>query len=160
MGNIPFAVSNPSSRPTALRESRPVVWMSAVTPALPVNAPPGSTAKAVFSEVRVRLEHLLTDGETSTIDLRFMKSMPDERGHLAEMLGRGEVSAEVNSIGRSEVLETAMPCVWLVRHYNSEAELVSELLEVTEFPEILASDRQAAAHCLKVLSANAVSGIN
>lgn len=142
------------------RTIQPVIWMSADTPVSSVNSPPGSSAKAVFSEVRMRLEQLLAQDKTYTIDLRFMKSMPDERARLAELLGRGEVSAEVNSVGRSEVLETALPCVWLVRHFNSEAELVSELLEITDFPEILASDRQAVAHCLKVLSAGAVPGIN
>jgi len=108
----------------------------------------------------MRLERLLTQSETDNIDLRFMKSMPEERAQLAELLGRGEVSAEVNSVGRSEVLETAIPCVWLIRHYNSDAELISELLEITDIPKILASDRQAAAHCLKVLSAGTVPGVN
>jgi hypothetical protein len=140
--------------------SRPVIWMSSPSTPLSVNAPPGSTAKAVFSETTTRLERLLVQNETYTIDLRFMKSMPDERAQLAELLGRGEVSAEVTSVGRSEVFETAIPCVWLVRHYNSEAELVSEQLEITDIPEILASDRQAAAHCLKVLSTGTSPGAN
>ena len=144
----------------AVRANRPVIWISDATPPLPVNVSPGASARAVLSEVRMRLAQLLTQDRTYTIDLRFMKSMPDERAQLAELLGRGEVSAEVNSVGRSEVLETALPCVWLVRHYNSEAELVSELIEITDFPEILASDRQAVAHCLKVLSAGIVPGIN
>ncbi len=154
------AISLAGQMSGAIHPDRAVIWMSTKAPMVSVGAVPGASAKAVFSEVRARLERLVADGETSTIDLRFMKSMPDERATLAGLLGHGEVSAEVNSVGRSEVLETAMACVWLVRHYNSDAELVSELLEITDFPEILASDRQAAAHCLKVLNANAVPGIN
>jgi hypothetical protein len=48
----------------------------------------------------------------------------------------------------------------LIRHYNSEDEIVSELIEISDIPEMLVGDRQAIAHRLKVLAANALSGTN
>jgi hydrogenase-1 operon protein HyaF len=134
--------------------------MQAVKPVQAVNAEPGSTAMAIFSEVKTSALRLAEQGITHSIDLRFLQSMPDERAALTALLGRGEVSAEVNSIGRSQVQETAIACVWLIRHFNSEAEMVGELIEITDIPEILVSDRQAVAHCLKVLNASALHGIN
>ncbi|MFZ4537395.1 hydrogenase expression/formation C-terminal domain-containing protein [Propionivibrio sp.] len=143
-----------------IRQSHPIIWMRAVTPALSIDAQPDAAAKAIFSEVKTGAGRLLELGETHSIDLRFMKSMPEERATLARLLGRGEVSAVVDSVGRSEIQETAIPCVWLIRHYNSEDEIVGELIEIADIPEILVGDRQAVAHCLKVLNANALPGAN
>lgn len=143
-----------------VRQSHRIIWMRALNPALSINVEPGTAAKAIFSEVRMSAARLLELGETRSIDLRFMKSMPEERAALTALLGHGEVSAVVNSAGRSEIQETSIPCVWLIRHYNSEDEIVSELIEISDIPEMLVGDRQAIAHRLKVLAANALSGTN
>jgi len=95
-------------------QDRPIIWMQAVTSiasASTVEAEPGSAARAILSEISVRAERLVDHGEGSSIDLRFLKSTPDERGSLLSLLGRGEVSAVVDSIGRSEIQETSIPCV-------------------------------------------------
>jgi hydrogenase-1 operon protein HyaF len=116
-----------------------------------VTARPGDGAKAILSEIKVCVERLLADGSASSIDLRFLKLMPEERATLGVLLGRGEVSAVVESIGRSEVVETAVPCVWWVRHFKSDGETVGESIDITDIPDLLLSDRETAASALEEL---------
>lgn len=136
------------------RPDFPVVWLRAAAATLPSDAATGSAARAILSELSVGVQRLIERGEAYSIDLRVMKSMPEERAALAAMLGQGEVSAVVDAIGRSEIQETAIPCVWWIRHRNSNDEIVGETIEVADIPEILLGDRQAAAHALSVLTAN------
>jgi len=134
----------------------PIIWMQAVSPlasSATVVAAPGSAARAILSEIFVAAERLLAQGEGSSIDVRFLKSTPEERAILLNLLGRGEVSAVVDSIGRSEIQETAIPCVWWVRHLNSDDETVGELIEIADIPELLLSDREAIATSLAALRA-------
>ena len=86
---------------SASRKDHAVFWMRPVgpTPTLPINAEPGASAKAIVSEIKACADRLIASGEASTIDLRFQKSMPEERAILGGLLGIGEVSAVVNSIG-------------------------------------------------------------
>lgn len=160
----PSGSSNAHGQSWKIREGRPIFWMHEVPKvpsamsALPINAEPGASAKAIISEIQVCAERLIAHGETSSIDLRFLKSMPEERATLAVLLGRGEVSAVVDSIGRSEVQETSIPCVWWIRHFNSDNETVGELIEITDIPELLVGDRQAVAFALESLRASVRSG--
>jgi hypothetical protein len=41
--------------------------------------------------------------------------------------------------------------VWWVRHFKSDGETVGELIEITDIPDLLVSDREAAASALKEL---------
>lgn len=145
---------------SAYSAKRPVFWMQAVSQPLSVQshaqsityaAEPGSAAKAVLSEIEQCAERLVAAGETASIDLRFLKSMPEEHAILVGLLGRGEVSAVVNSIGRSEIQETAIPCVWWVCHLNSDDETVGELIEVADIPDLLMSDRESIPRALDAL---------
>jgi len=131
----------------------PVFWMQPTASESRGAPQSGAAAKAILFEIRARAETLLACGETSSIDLRFMKLIPDERARLVSLLGNGEVSAIVTSIGRSEVLETAIACVWWVRHFNSDDEVVGELIEIAEVPDLLRADRTAIAAGLDALHA-------
>jgi hypothetical protein len=52
-------------------------------------------------------------------------------------LGKGEVSAEVNSYGPTQIQETSVSGVWWIIHRNRDAELVGQFIEVTACPEML-----------------------
>lgn len=141
---------NPShSAHKALHPNRPIFWMHPVKPAPAIEAAPGSSAQAVASEVEICAARFAADGEDNSIDLRFLKAMPLEREALASLLGRGEVSAVVNALGRTEIRETAIPCVWWVCHHNEEGEIVGDLIEITAVPEIITGDRMAVARGLE-----------
>lgn len=133
------------------RQSHPVFWMRQSKSTSSVDAEPGDSAQAIFSEIAAFASHFSATGEEASIDLRCLKAMPEERKILENLLGRGEVSAVVEALGRSEIRETAIPCVWWVRHRDDEDEIVSELIEIAEIPEMLMGDRKAVACGLEAL---------
>jgi hydrogenase-1 operon protein HyaF len=93
--------------------------------------------RAVLAEVRAHLEQLAATGEAAAIDLLALPLTDADRDWLREVLGRGEVRAEVDAAGVSEVQETAIAGVWWVTHRDAEARTVAELIEITLLPEIL-----------------------
>lgn len=132
-------------------QPHPVFWMSQSRPVLSVEAEPGTSARAIISEIEECASRFAEEGEEASIDLRCLKAMPQEREILATLLGHGEVSATVETIGRSEIYETSIPCVWWVRHRNAEEEVVAELIEIAEIPEVMMGDRGAIARGLESL---------
>lgn len=131
-------------------QPHPVFWMTQSRPVLSVHAGPGASAQAIVAEIDACASRFAETGEETSIDLRCLKAMPEEREILATLLGRGEVSAVVGAIGRSEIYETSIPCVWWVRHRNTEDEIVGEFIEITEVPDVLMGDRKAVAQGLEM----------
>lgn len=154
-----MAFANIASRVTQTAPPRtgkprhPVFWMHPVAAVQTVAAAPGAAARALAEEIAVRAERFFRSGESAIVDLRFLKSMPEERKILANLLGRGEVSVVLDCLGRTEIQETAVPCVWMTRHCNSEGETVGELVEITGIPDEIAGDRQAVARGIDALRA-------
>ncbi len=132
-------------------QSRPVFWMRQGPSSLTVDAEPGSSAQAIIAQIEACALRFAETGEENSIDLRCLKSIPQERDILATLLGRGEVSAIVEALGLTEIHETAVPCVWWVRHRNADEEIVGELIEIAEIPEVMLGDRKAVAHGLEAL---------
>ena len=94
---------------------------------------------AILTEIASLLEKLVGSGETSLIDLKSLPFSPGEYEQLRLTLGRGEVSARLDAIGMSEIIETHFPGVWWVTHYNVEGDIVADLIEVATIPNILHS---------------------
>ena len=120
-------------------------------------APPqalSGNAQALLHEISALLAALVRDGRTGAIDLRGIPLTRADRSHLLEQLGEGEVYAQVNALGPSEVRETAYRGVWWVKHHNADGELCAELIEVTPLPAILATDREDLAESLQRLHAS------
>ena len=102
-----------------------------------------SSAAAVVSgvlrEVAERLEALAERGECGVIDL---KSLPLSSVHLQQLrerLGRGEVTAQLEILGPSEIWETRYPGVWWVRHLDVTDRVAAERIEITRVPDILSA---------------------
>jgi hydrogenase-1 operon protein HyaF len=106
---------------------------------------PTGNVKALLHELGGLLGAWLQKGEAASIDLR---SLPLTRGDYDELgtaLGSGAVSASVAAIGASEVRESRYPGVWRVTHRNEAGEVVADLIEVSEVPEILRAPAEDAA---------------
>ncbi len=119
-------------------------------------APPKSSgqtgmAEAVLREVATLLEAFAATGDGGAIDLSGMPLTRADREALETCLGRGEVEATLDVAGRSEIWETAWSGVWWVRHRGGDA-IASELIEITEIPEILKTDRKDAAAAARRLA--------
>jgi hydrogenase-1 operon protein HyaF len=94
---------------------------------------------ALVAEIAARVQKLLADGETAMIDLHSLPFAPGEYEQLRQALGAGEISARLELIGTSEIVETHFPGVWWVTHYNVEGDIIADLIEITFVPDILRS---------------------
>ncbi len=95
------------------------------------NVPP------LLHEIRHALGQLLKTGETTTIDLRGLPMAPGEQDQLIKFLGKGEINAQLDALGKSEIIETGFPGIWLIIHYNINHEIMGKFIEITRMPAIL-----------------------
>ncbi len=105
----------------------------------------------ILHEIRHALQKLIDHQETSIIDLRSIPLAPGEEDTIIETLGSGEVDAQLNALGLSQIYETKYTGVWLTTHYNDSDDIVSRFIEITELPDILKSqpeDIEQALHKL------------
>lgn len=109
--------------------------------------------RALLAEIAARLEKLVSDGETGMIDLNSLPLAPGEYEQLRQTLGQGEVSARIEAIGPSEIIETRYPGVWWVTHYNVEGDIVADMIEIAHIPEILKSQPEDIRTGLELLRA-------
>lgn len=91
----------------------------------------------LLHEIRHALRQLLDTGETTTIDLRGLPMAPGEQARLLDFLGKGEISVQMDALGKSEIIETSYPGIWLIVHYNSNQEVMGKFIEITRIPAIL-----------------------
>ncbi|MGA9855602.1 MAG: hydrogenase expression/formation C-terminal domain-containing protein [Gammaproteobacteria bacterium] len=96
---------------------------------------------AIMREITEMLERLAQYDEPAAIDLRTLPFSPGDYQSLHEFLGNGEVEITLNVDGISRVRETGFAGVWWVEHRNPENELLAELLEITNIPEIVVTER-------------------
>ncbi|MBI3546977.1 MAG: hydrogenase expression/formation protein [Gammaproteobacteria bacterium] len=94
-------------------------------------------ALPLLHEIEVLLDQLIATGKSGAIDLRSLPMLADDYEKLKEILGEGEVKATVDAMGPSQVRETAIHGVWWVTHFNSDATVLAEFIEITYIPEIL-----------------------
>lgn len=93
----------------------------------------------ILHEVVHALDRLLDEGEPTVIDLASLPFAPGELEKLEETLGTGELSAELDALGKSQIRETIYPGVWWLEHRNTEGDVVGRYIEITRTPEILMS---------------------
>lgn len=101
--------------------------------------PSTGNARALLNEIVALLGSLLESGEGGSIDLARVPLGEGDYALLEEVLGEGEVHAELETLGATRVFETAIPGVWWVSHFNAADELIAEFIEVAFCPEILLS---------------------
>ncbi|MFC1589320.1 hydrogenase expression/formation C-terminal domain-containing protein [Pseudomonadota bacterium] len=96
----------------------------------------------LLHEVKHALDNLIKNGQTAIIDLRSIPLAPGEEEKILNTLGRGEITAQLNALGPSEIIETRYAGVWLVTHFNDENDIISRFIEVTTMPDILRSQTE------------------
>jgi hydrogenase-1 operon protein HyaF len=95
----------------------------------------------LLNELRHALERLLEDGTVHAIDLRAIPLAPGEEERLLRALGEGELSAQLDAQGRSEIRECAYPGIWCITHHDAAGTVSGRFIEVTFAPALLASQR-------------------
>jgi len=96
-------------------------------------------AQAVLAELSEHLPALVESDTPHVIDLTSLPMTDSDKRELESLLGKGEVSITVSTIGDSQIFETGFNGIWWVKHYSSDAKLLSELIEITRVPEIIKS---------------------
>ena len=94
-------------------------------------------ALALLHEIRHALVNLLESGKATVIDLSRLPMGPGDEAKLLDILGNGEVVAQINALGNSIIRETHLTGVWLVEHFNSEAQPTAKLIEISYIPDLL-----------------------
>ncbi len=94
-------------------------------------------AWSVLAEIGQLLETLAATGETAAIALRGLPLTDTDRQQLDDLLGYGEVRAELDLAGVSEVWETSYAGVWWIRHKGADDRIACEEIAITPIPEIL-----------------------
>ena len=108
----------------------------------------------LLHEVKHSLDNLINNGETAIIDLRSIPLAPGEEDKILNTLGRGEIYAQLNALGPSEIIETQYAGVWIVTHYNDEHNIISRFIEITTMPDILCSQTEDVIAAYERLSAD------
>lgn len=111
-----------------------------------------ANTQAILHEIAALLTTLTERGTPGSIDLRSLPLLPGEYEALTEILGSGEVRAEIEAAGPTEVRETAFHGVWWVTHRSHAGDVTAEFIEVTHCPEILRThpdDARAAVAALR-----------
>jgi hydrogenase-1 operon protein HyaF len=116
----------------------------------PCSVPTGNVTP-LLHEIRHALARWLHDGTAHAIDLHGIPMGPGEEEQLLATLGEGEVSARLDALGTSEIVETTFPGVWLVTHYNDEQVAVGRYIEICHIPDILKSQAEDATTALRHL---------
>jgi hydrogenase-1 operon protein HyaF len=98
--------------------------------------------KPLLYEIKHGLNTLIETGKSTIIDLRSIPLAPGEEDKILNTLGQGEVQAQMNALGLSDVIETRYAGVWVVTHFNDEGNIISRFIEVTTMPEILNSQTE------------------
>lgn len=96
-----------------------------------------NNALPLLYEIESLLNDLVESGKSAIIDLRGLPLVPGDYEKLKEVLGQGEVNANLDAMGPTHVRETAVHGVWWVTHHNSNEVVVADFIEVTYMPEIL-----------------------
>ena len=95
----------------------------------------------LLHEIRHALKRLIEGKEGTVIDLKCLPLAPGEEERITATLGTGEVRAEIDALGPTQIQETSYPGVWLITHKNADDVVVARFVEVTYIPELLRSQQ-------------------
>ena len=120
---------------------------------IPVNVidRPTGMATALLNELKDHLRKLAETGEGNSVDLLSLPMTEADINELADHLGVGEVKATIKSIGSSSIRETAYRGIWWITHYGDDGKVLSELIEITQVPEILVTHMDEIRHSAEAM---------
>ncbi len=92
---------------------------------------------ALMHEITTLLGDFVANGQQAAIDLHGLPLLDEDKQQLRDLLGPGEVSAIVDTLGRTKIFETGYGGVWWISHMGSDGRPDFEQIAITDIPEIL-----------------------
>ena len=94
----------------------------------------------ILNQLKELLVRFLESGESGVVDMRLLPRMNAATyKHIKDILSTGEVTALIEAEVNVEIRETQYAGVWWLTHHNEQGGIVTELIEVSRIPGILAS---------------------
>lgn len=112
----------------------------------------------LLHEIRHALRRVAEGGQGTTIDLGSLPLAPGEEKRIEDLLGQGEVRAELSALGPTVVQETRYPGVWFITHRNTGQEVVARFIEVTRMPELLLAQSEDMRRAVSELDRKLLNG--
>lgn len=116
----------------------------------------GENAQALLREIVILLKELLEKEEPGHIDLRALPLTHADYALLRETLGEGEITAEIHTMGVMRIQQSGVAGVWWITHYNEEADVIGEFIEIAYCPEGLIVDLESVEEGVDALRARLV----
>lgn len=104
---------------------------AALEPELRGNALP------LLHEIRHALARLVEAGEPTVIDIQSLPMGPGDLRRLFDVLGEGEVRAELEALGKTVIRESRYSGVWIIEHLDGSGGFASRFIEITWVPSLL-----------------------
>lgn len=96
--------------------------------------------RALLNELAAKLSSLAECGDSGHIDLRRVPLPAGALEALRGWLGNGEIEASVRALGLTKIRETGVAGVWWITQSRLSGETISEHLEISLAPALLAAD--------------------
>lgn len=94
-------------------------------------------ALPLLHEIRHALARLIESGESTVIDVQSLPMGPGDLRRLLDALGDGEITAELEALGKTVVRESRYSGVWIIEHMNGAGAIASRFIEITWIPSLL-----------------------
>ncbi|MCP4075641.1 MAG: hydrogenase expression/formation protein [Gammaproteobacteria bacterium] len=125
---------------------------------LEIAEPTTGMVQAVLRELLEHVELLAESGQQHVIDLTSLPLNDSDKRELENVLGKGEISVTLSTLGDSRIIETGINGIWWIKHFSPNEKLLAELIEITPFPEIIKSHpddiKQAVFELKKLIEIN------
>jgi len=90
-----------------------------------------------LNEMAGKLKTLMSSGQNGIFDLNREHLTSADIDDLRNILGRGEIDANLNTLGKTNIRETSIRGIWWITHYNEQGSVISECIEITTCPDLL-----------------------
>lgn len=107
---------------------------------------PTGMPEALLREIGAAMARVAAGDEARhVITLTGMPMGPVDRQVLADTLGRGEVRAEIDAGGRTDIHETRFSGVWWVSDRDDGGKTSAEYIEIARVPALMLADTEDIA---------------
>jgi len=96
--------------------------------------------RAILIEIQQAVKAYDKTGKRYGLDLTALPLSEFDIAKLLKLLGQGEINIRLSTMGESEIYETIIDTVWVIKHKNENDKVTTILIEVGAIPDIVQSE--------------------